>query len=178
MNWGHESNLKDYITKITIHVVDTTHQHPTACGILEVLEDDGPQTRAAEEARRRSKIININKRMAWIGGSEEPRLGKKEKVAKKNRPRRMYCRTPNIHDGIMQFIRLAKKKLPEDLRKMCGDYLYDITFFYSTCETPLHVDDYDGDGPGHVIMNFNLMGTGLLVFNVKYSHALHTYNSF
>ena len=58
----------------------------------------------------------------------------------------------------------VRKKLPAEAQKQAGE-VYDITIIYSATITPDHIDEPDGDGPGHIIANLCLNGDGLLVFS-------------
>ena len=49
-------------------------------------------------------------------------------------------------------------------KRQRGMKMYDMTVMFSTDNTPPHVDDTFGDGPGRYVMNLVLGGRGLMIF--------------
>jgi hypothetical protein len=64
---------------------------------------------------------------------------------------------------LQDLVTLAKSKLPNELKKWTQK-LFDISITYNSSLTPMHADDLDCDGPGHVVQNICLNGDGVLLF--------------
>ena len=55
-------------------------------------------------------------------------------------------------------------------------HMYDIHINYMGCHTTPHCDNFNFDGPGDMIVNINVCGTGLLAFDIQEIETKDIYN--
>ena len=84
-------------------------------------------------------------------------------LAGTNKKARKNHKMPDAWAMITELVAIAQSKLPPEYQSIRDD-LYDITFMFSGMQTPDHTDEWNGDGPGHFIMNLCLTGDGFFIF--------------
>lgn len=89
--------------------------------------------------------------------------------SKKNRNTSVPDDLINQSGFFRDLLNRAQRKLPQEFEE-CTNYIWDITVFFTNLLSSDHVDDFNSDGPGHVIVTLNLTGRGFFIFNVSSNH--------
>ena len=148
----HDQEANDYMTKMVLHLDGPglrTTPFPRLVGTIEMDEDMQPihadKSKKVEKARQQNTVV-IDK--------NGTRLRKTKSKTHKNKSFQKW----------KDLVDMVRQKLPSSLKRFTT-VVYDLTILFSGTVTPDHIDEPEGDGPGHVIVNLCLNGDGILVFS-------------
>ena len=157
MNWAHDPECSKYMKKLVFHgdiVGFTTTSLPRLQGRT---EKDWSSLRGGPTLteQRRKLVINIDRK------HDGPYMhGNRSKAKKMTGKSETTCKEGAFFKCIIELVRA---KLPPHLHKHTK-LMYDISVLINGTLSPDHVDELDGDGVGHLIVNIYLWGDGLFIF--------------
>jgi hypothetical protein len=146
MAWSVDPDLDKYMCKLIIHFRTkqlNTKPFPRLCTPYE--EGERSVSGDVLQRQREAKVIWCRAPGLKIPGQTT------------------WADTSTEYTKLHELVTVAKNKLPSELKKWT-ETLYDVSITYNSSLTPMHADDINLDGPGHVIQNICFNGDGVLLF--------------
>ena len=160
--WGHDSTLDQRMYKIIINF--NTSQIQTLAFPSLTASNIEPDKREPLEKVRRGQIITIKNNNIINTNNKD----KTDATTNKLMTSLLDLAVNKLTRGQKQTLKCTKEDpIPKET--------YDMTILFSSTNTVDHVDEPDGDGPGHIIVNLDLASDGFLIFSVSLTPNIHTH---